>query len=147
MGERGLTEKQERFVDYWFEVNGNASEAARLAGYKHPYVLGAQNLENPRIRAAIEARKTELKARRVADGDEVMERLSAILRQEATEEVVAVEGQGEGMSRARILQKHADLKAVLKAAELLQRVYLEQSAPTEESITFIFDREAADADD
>lgn len=50
-----LTEKQQRFVDYYIET-GNASEAARKAGYseKTCRVTGQENLLKPAIKSAIE---------------------------------------------------------------------------------------------
>ena len=49
-----LTPKQQIFVDYY--LNGahlNASEAARLAGYKHPNQLGPRQLRKVHVREAI----------------------------------------------------------------------------------------------
>jgi hypothetical protein len=56
-----LTEKQRRFVEaYMGEAAGNATEAARLAGYKgnaHTLAnVGAENLRKPEITAAVERR-------------------------------------------------------------------------------------------
>jgi len=56
--ERKLQLKQQKFVDaYLGEANGNATEAARLAGYAGNdntlRVVGHQNLTNPNIRAEI----------------------------------------------------------------------------------------------
>lgn len=44
---RRLTPKQKAFCDYYIET-GNATEAARKAGYKQPHVQGQQNLEKLR---------------------------------------------------------------------------------------------------
>ena len=53
-----LTEKQKKFVDYYIQTSGNASEAARLAGYseKTARASGAENLTKPNIKTAIDAR-------------------------------------------------------------------------------------------
>lgn len=57
----GLTYKQRRFIEaYLGEARGNASEAARLAGYAKPAEQGYENLRKPQIRAAIDARIEEL---------------------------------------------------------------------------------------
>jgi hypothetical protein len=52
---RQLTLKQQRFVLQYLASNGNASEAARQAGYKasQPAVQGCENLRKPKIRAAL----------------------------------------------------------------------------------------------
>ncbi len=58
--EHGLTLKQRRFVDaYMGEANGNATEAARMAGYSQssPAVTqhaGHEVLRNPNVRSEIE---------------------------------------------------------------------------------------------
>lgn len=57
-----LTEKQRKFVEaYMGKANGNATEAARLAGYSGNRVtleaMGRENLGKPRIAEAIEKRQ------------------------------------------------------------------------------------------
>lgn len=55
----GLTYKQRLFVSYYLgTANGNATEAARLAGYAIPKAQGTENLAKPAIRAAIDAKLT-----------------------------------------------------------------------------------------
>ena len=48
-----LTLKQSRFINFWFTTGGNATEAARLAGYKGEYqtlaAVGNENLKKPKI--------------------------------------------------------------------------------------------------
>lgn len=56
-----LTLKQKRFVEaYLGEANGNATEAAAIAGYegerKSLRVIGARNLKKPSVRLAIDER-------------------------------------------------------------------------------------------
>lgn len=52
-----------------------------------------------------------------------MEYLTSVLRGESSSEVVAVEFIGDGISRAKKIQKAPDEKERLKAAELLGRRY------------------------
>ncbi len=59
--ETKLTEKQRRFVEaYMGQAAGNATEAARLAGYKgnDPTLaaVGGQNLRKPSVQEAIQSR-------------------------------------------------------------------------------------------
>lgn len=59
-----LTEKQRRFVEaYMGRAQGNATEAARLAGYKGSdktlRVVGSENLTKPYVFAAIQDRVKE----------------------------------------------------------------------------------------
>lgn len=68
-----LTFKQRQFVSHFLgEANGNATEAARMAGYSSPKQQGTENLAKPSIAAAIAA-KLEGPA---MHADEVLARLS-----------------------------------------------------------------------
>ena len=60
-----LTEKQERFIDYFIETD-NAAEAARKAGYSKRTAnrIGSENLKKTVIQQAIEKRLKELKNER-----------------------------------------------------------------------------------
>jgi len=59
-----LTWKQQRFIDEYITNNGNATLAARLAGYNgsdnYLAVVGGQNLRKYHIKAAIDEKKAEL---------------------------------------------------------------------------------------
>ena len=54
---------------------------------------------------------------------EVMEHLTAVMRGEVKEEVVVVEGAGEGYSEAKIIEKQIAERDRIKAAELLGKRY------------------------
>ena len=60
-----LTEKQERFIDYYIETD-NAAEAARKAGYSKRTAnrIGSENLKKTYIQQAIKKRLEELKNER-----------------------------------------------------------------------------------
>lgn len=118
-----LTEKQERFVDYYIETKGNATEAARRAGYKKPNPQGSENLAKPSIKAAINARLAELKSQRTADATEVLEFLTSVLRDQQEDETIVVEGTGNGMSRARKIKVKVSTRDRLKAGEVLGRIF------------------------
>ena len=119
-----LTEKQRRFVDYYVET-GNASEAARRAGYSEKTAgwIGQENLQKPTIKAAIDARLKELEDKRIAKADEVMQFLTSTLRGEVKEERVVVEGTGEGRSDARIIKVQVSARDRLEAAKSLLKRY------------------------
>ncbi len=118
-----LTEKQQRFVDYYIETKGNATEAARRAGYKKPNPQGSENLAKPSIKAAIDARLAELKSERTADATEVLEYMTSVLRGEHEDEAIVVEGTGNGMSRARKIKVKVSTRDRLKAGEVLGRIF------------------------
>ena len=119
-----LTEKQRRFVDYYIET-GNASEAARRAGYSEKTAgwIGQENLQKPTIKAAIDARLRELEDKRIAKADEVMQFLTSTLRGEVKEERVVVEGTGDGRSDARIIRVQVSARDRLEAAKSLLKRY------------------------
>lgn len=119
-----LTEKQRRFVDYYVET-GNASEAARRAGYaeKAAYRTGSENLRKPQVKAAIDARLKEFEDKRIAKADEAMQFLTSTLRGEVKEERVVVEGTGEGRSDARIIKVQVSARDRLDAAKSLLKRY------------------------
>lgn len=119
-----LTEKQRRFVDYFVET-GNAAEAARQAGYgeKTARMTGAKNLAKTYVREAIDDRLAELQSKRVANAQEVMEYLTAVMRGEIKEEVIVVEGAGDGCSSARRMNKQVGVRDRNKAAEMLAKRY------------------------
>jgi len=50
---RKLTLLQERFINFWFETGGNATEAARLAGYSPKAPTGSLTLDKPNVQEVI----------------------------------------------------------------------------------------------
>ena len=76
-----LTPKQKAFADYFIEC-GNASEAARKAGYslKTAGSIGEENLKKPEINAYIEERMAQQDASLVASADEVLRFYSSVMR-------------------------------------------------------------------
>lgn len=119
-----MTERQKRFVDFYIQT-GNAAEAAKKAGYSNKYANANARkiLQNTTIRKAVEERLAELESARIADAEEVLRHLTAVMRGEIQEEVIVVEGSGDGYSSARVLTKQISEKDRLKAAELLAKRY------------------------
>ena len=117
-----MTERQRRFVDYYIQ-SGNATEAARKAGYKHPDRYGHENLKKLDVQQAVHARLSELQSERIADAEEVLTYLTAAMRGQITEEVIVVEGVGNGESSARVETKQLSAATRTKAAELLAKRY------------------------
>ena len=115
-----LTLKQQRFADEYI-ISGNATEAAIKAGYskKTAYSIGLENLKKPEIKKLIDEKLKELSDKKIADQQEVLAYLTSVLRGETQSEIVVVEGQGDGISKAKPMQKAPDEKERLKAAELL----------------------------
>ena len=89
VSEKKLTAKQQRFCDEYL-IDLNATQAAIRAGYseKTAGVIGAENLTKPNIREYVEKRMAEKEAALVANQDEVMKYLTAVMRREMKEFVV-----------------------------------------------------------
>lgn len=124
MAEVKLTAKQKRFCDEYL-IDLNATQAAIRAGYsqKTAKVIGSENLSKPAIKEYIDERMAEKEKRLIADQDEVLKYLTAVLRGEGHEEMVVVEGYGEGRSKATTVTRDICPKDRLKAAELLGKRY------------------------
>ncbi|NZA39551.1 terminase small subunit [Eubacterium callanderi] len=119
-----LTEKQKRFCDEYL-IDLNATQAAIRAGYsgKNARNIASENLAKPNIKKYIEDRMAQKATKLIADQDEVLKYLTGVMRNEESEEVVIVEGTGDGCSEARVIKKDASIKDRVKAAELLGKRY------------------------
>ena len=119
-----LTEKQKRFADYYIET-GNITEAAVKAGYskKTARVIGQENLQKPAIKSYIDEKLETMQDERTASAKEVLEFLTKSMRGELDEEVVVIEGTGDGTSEARTVKKQIGLRDRIKSAELLGKRY------------------------
>ena len=82
-----LTPKQKKFCDYYIET-GNASEAARRAGYseKTARAIGQENLTKPAVMAYISERMKNQDRERVASADEVIAFYTAVMRGEVRDQ-------------------------------------------------------------
>lgn len=122
-----MTEKQKRFADeYLIDLNATRAYKAAYPAVKKDEVAatnGGRLLRNADVSAFIAERLKEISDAKVADAKEVMEYLTAVLRNETTEEVIVVEGDGDGCSSARSVEKGIAAKERLKAAELLGKRY------------------------
>ena len=131
-----LTAKQQRFCDEYL-IDLNATQAAIRAGYSKK--TARENLLKPAIRDYIEKRMAEKEKALIADQDEVMKYLTAVMRRELSEHVVitvveensSFEPDDEGKMRKRskrtekpeIVEIPARLADANKAAELLGKAY------------------------
>ena len=120
VAEKKLTAKQQRFCDEYL-IDLNATQAAIRAGYskKTAYAIGNENLNKLEIKAHIEKRMAEKEAALIADQNEVLKYLTAVLRGESMASVLARDELGAD----RVIEKAPDEKERLKAAELLGKRY------------------------
>lgn len=109
-----LTAKQSTFIDaYLGEAKMNATQAARIAGYKHPEAQGAENLR--KLRPWIDEVMSKRHSDAIATQEEIQQFFTAVVRGEVKEEVVSNNG--------KILEVPASTKDRLKAAECMGRAY------------------------
>lgn len=119
-----LTPKQRLFIHEYL-IDLNATQAAIRAGYspKGAKDSGYENLRKPLVKAEIDRLMQEKEDSLIAKQDEVLKYLTTVMRGESKSEVIVIEGEGEGVSSARKVNKAPDEKEKLKAAELLGKRY------------------------
>lgn len=135
-----MTEKQKRFCEEYL-IDLNATQAAIRAGYskKTAYSIGDENLRKPEVKKYIEKRMEEKQSQLIADQDEVMRYLTAVMRREKTDSVVvtlhtertAYAPDDSGIMRKQTIKQDmpqiveipAQLRDANKAAELLGKAY------------------------
>ncbi len=106
MSEKRLTLKQQRFCEEYIK-SGNATEAARQAGYKQPMAQGFENLRKPNILNHMAGRMQEKEKSLIASADEVLQFYSKVMRGE-------LEDRGQPTS----------MNDRIKAADALQKRYM-----------------------
>lgn len=93
----GMTERQKIFADHYI-ISLNATEAYLKAYPKvkngTAEVNGSKLLRNTKVKAYIDERLEKLKSERVADQQEVLEFLTAVMRGEVTEPLLVLDGEG-----------------------------------------------------
>ena len=119
-----LNIKQKMFADEYL-VCLNATESAIKAGYseKTAYSIGQRLLKKVEVKNYIDEHLKKLESEKIADTKEIMESLTRILRGQEQEETIVIEGQGDGVSKARKIKKEISPRDRLKAAELLGKRY------------------------
>ena len=112
--------KQQRFADEYI-ISGNAYQSAITAGYSENYAKGnvVKLLENVSVKSYIDEKLAELQSRKVADQQEVMEYLTAVMRGEKTEPLLVLDGEGT----QKVVNAVPPVQARTKAAELLGKRY------------------------
>lgn len=115
-----LTLKQKKFADEYI-ISGNATESAIKAGYskKTANRIGSENLSKLDIQNYIEERLKEIESDKIADQQEVLKYLSAVMRGEMTEQTL----KSVGESGQVITEIDVGAKDRIKAAELLGKRY------------------------
>ena len=119
-----LNARQKAFCEYYVAC-GNATESAIKAGYSKKTAdrIASENLRKLELKKYINEIMQKLESERIASAEEVLQNLTAMMRGEIQEDVVVVEGEGDGVSSARVMKKQVSAKERIKAAELLGKRY------------------------
>lgn len=122
-----MTNAQKIFCDeYLIDLNGTRAYKVAYPRVKNNNTAGANAnrlLRNAKIKTYIEERMKEKEEELIATQDEVLKYLTSVLRGESESEIVVIEGDGDGCSSARRIQKRPDERERLKAGELLGKRY------------------------
>ena len=120
-----LNARQKAFCEYYVAI-GNATEAAIKAGYskKTARSIGQRLLTYVDIKSYVKELMDKAESKRIASAEEVLQNLTSMMRGEIQEEIVVVEGEGDGVSSARIVKKQVSAKERIKAAELLGKRHI-----------------------
>lgn len=122
-----LTDKQMIFAnEYLIDLNATRAYKKAYPNVKKDSVAKAaasRLLTNVNLKNYIDEQLKKIEDESIANATEVMKYLTKVMRNELTEEVVVVEGEGEGCSSARIVKKDISAKDRNKAAELLGKRY------------------------
>lgn len=121
-----LTIKQEKFCLEYAEC-GNARQAYIKAGYSHTKdstvdVNACRLLKNDKVQARLAELAEEVKNNSIANIQEMQEKLTQIIRQETTEDVIVTEFIGDGCSEARLQEKKPAVKDVISAINTLGKM-------------------------
>lgn len=118
-----ITARQERFCQE-FAKTGNATLSAVNAGYAQNSARqqGDRLLSNDDIKKRIKELNGEIKNQNILEAREMQEILTTIIKQESEEEVIVVEGCGDGVSEAVIKKKKPSQSDRIKAIQLLARM-------------------------
>lgn|SRR5699024_104162 len=139
-----MNEKQKRFVDEYI-IHANVYRAAINAGYSENYARtnASKLLAKDSIKDYKDKRLEEMKNKRTADAQEVMEYLTSVMRGEMKDETLLVVPTGDFESEVQRHDQRADTSQRTKAAELLGKRYAmwtdKQITDTTERITIVND--------
>lgn len=123
-----LSEKQKRFADEYIKT-GNATQSAKVAGYKQPHVQGSQNLEKLSVKTYIDEKLEQLASERIMSAQQALELLTKIAKGEEKETVIV--GTPDGVYESK---KEADLKTRIAAVKEILKRYPAENPLTQAQI-------------
>ena len=118
-----MTAKQKRFCEE-FVKTGNATQSAIKAGYseKTANEQGARLLAKVSIKSYIQSLQAEIKTENIINAREMQKVLTSIILKQSEEDVIVVEGCGDGISEAVTKKQTASNADRIKAIQLLARM-------------------------
>ena len=143
-----MTEKQKIFADeYIIDLNATRAYKAAYPSVKKDNVASAaasRMLRNVNVKTYIDEQLEKLKSERVADQQEVMEYLTAVMRGKKTEPLLVLDGEG----KQKVVDAIPPVQARTKAAELLGKRYRlftdKQEVEVQGTVVFANEDEIAD---
>ena len=119
-----MTPKQRKFC-LEYAASGNATQSAIKAGYscKTAGVIGDENLKKPYIQKELEKIREEMESKKIATAKEMQETLTLIIRGDLQEEIIIVEGYGDGVTKMKSPSFRDKIKAVDTLSKM-QGLYL-----------------------
>lgn len=114
-----LTPKQQRFADEYIKT-GNATQSAIEAGYSKRTAkeVGYENLTKPHLKEYIDKRMEQIASSKIMTAQQVLERLTGIVKGEITETVVVATPIGLEKT-----EKTADFKTQISAMRDIMKRY------------------------
>ncbi len=117
-----LNVRQEKFCLEYAKC-GNATEAAILAGYAEKYA--GQNadklLKNTKVQDRLKELVEQIESEKIADIKEMQQKLTEIIRQQATEEIPMVLSE-DFVQRIQIVKKKPSIKNIVDAINTLGKM-------------------------
>ncbi len=119
-GGEDMNKKHKRFAEEYI-IDCNATQAAIRAGYskKTAYSIGQKLLKKVEVKNYIDELMVQLKSEAIANADEVLKYLTAVMRGEQKEETLRLVGEGVQV----VAKIDVSAKDRLKAAELIGKRY------------------------
>ena len=118
-----MTSKMKKFC-LEYANTGNATQSAKSAGYseKTAKSQGERLLRNPQVKQFLQELADEMQSSKIASAREMQEILTSIIRGEFEEEVIVVEGCGDGISEAVTKRKKPSTRDVTQAVNTLAKM-------------------------
>lgn len=131
-----MTDKQKRFCEEYL-IDCNGTQAAIRAGYSEQTAkqIASENLAKPDLQNYIAELMEDRRKATIASAEEVLEYLTSVVRGQSKSHYIVVEGQGEGVSVASVMEKPPAENDRLKAAELLGKRYAMFTQKVEMEVT------------